>query len=167
MSDRIVVMNHGVIEQVGTPTEIYREPATLFVADFIGEMNQAEGEVLSADKVRLGQLTLQCNPHTFDKGTKVVVAVRPEDIVPHGKGARSAGAKATVKTAGNTFDAKIGDMEFLGSFWRAELTGGKLGNIKLVANVSMNAVRRISLAEGKTIKIELPPERVKVFAHGA
>ena len=40
MADRIVVMNDGVIEQIGTPTEIYREPASLFVADFIGEMNQ-------------------------------------------------------------------------------------------------------------------------------
>jgi iron(III) transport system ATP-binding protein len=166
MSDRIVVMNHGVIEQVGTPTEIYREPATLFVADFIGEMNQAQGEVLSADKVRLGQLTLQCNPHTFDKGAKVIAAVRPEDIIPHGKGARSPGAKDAVKTAGNMFDAKIGDMEFLGSFWRAELSDSKLGDAKLIANVSMNAVRRLSLEEGKTIRIELPPERVKVFAHG-
>jgi len=44
MADRIVVMNHGVIEQVGTPIEIYREPHTLFVADFIGEMNQIDAQ---------------------------------------------------------------------------------------------------------------------------
>ena len=45
MADRIVVMNHGVIEQIGTPTEIYREPASLFVADFIGEANQLPARV--------------------------------------------------------------------------------------------------------------------------
>ena len=43
MADRIVVMNHGVIEQVGTPLEVYREPATAFVADFIGSMNFMPG----------------------------------------------------------------------------------------------------------------------------
>src|SRR3546814_3842244 len=42
MADRIVVMNHGVIEQIGTPTEIYRQPKSLFVADFIGETNQLD-----------------------------------------------------------------------------------------------------------------------------
>ena len=119
MSDRIVVMNHGVIEQVGTPSEIYREPETLFVADFIGEMNQTEGEVLAKDKVRLGQITLQCTPHTFDKGHKVIVTIRPEDIIPHGRGTRASGSSGTVKTPQQRLrGAKINEMEFLGSYWR-------------------------------------------------
>ena len=53
MADRIVVMNHGVIEQVGTPTEVYRHPATLFVADFIGETNKADTR-FNAGKVTFG-----------------------------------------------------------------------------------------------------------------
>ena len=46
MADRIVVMNHGVIEQVGTPAEIYRKPATAFVADFVGAMNSLDAVVI-------------------------------------------------------------------------------------------------------------------------
>ena len=167
MADRIVVMNHGFIEQVGTPAEIYGEPATLFVADFIGEMNQISGHVTGPSKVKVGTVNLQCQAHRFAKGTKVVVTIRPEDIVPHGRGARSPGARDTIKTPGNSFQATVGDMEFLGSFWRAELTGGKLGDARLIANVSINAVRRMGLEPGKAIKIELPVDRLKIFAGGA
>ncbi len=164
MADRIVVMNHGVIEQVGTPTEIYREPTTLFVADFIGEMNQMAGEVVSPNSVKVGQMTLACSPHEFDKGVNVVAAIRPEDIVPHGSGARSPGAKGIAETQNNTFDVSIKSMEFLGSFWRAELVGEKLGDGHLSANFSINAMRRMGLEIGKLLQVELPSERLKVFA---
>ena len=61
MADRIVVMNHGVIEQIGSPTEVYREPANLFVADFIGEMNQVNSTVPKGGRlsVRREDLCLQ------------------------------------------------------------------------------------------------------------
>ncbi len=166
MADRIVVMNHGVIEQVGTPAEIYGEPATLFVADFIGEMNQVSGQVSGPDKVKLGDLDLKCPGHGFENGSEVIVAVRPEDIVPHGRGGQASGGENAVKTPGNAFQTTIGDMEFLGSYWRAEMTGGKMGTQKLIANVSINAVRRMGLAPGKTIKVELPVDRLKIFAPG-
>ncbi len=164
MGDRIVVMNHGIIEQVGTPTEIYRDPKTLFVADFIGEMNQVPGVVVASDAVKIDDLTLVCASHEFDKDAKIVAAIRPEDIIPHGEGARSKGAVDVVETPQNTFEVVISDMEFLGSFWRAGLSGNKLGDARLVANFSINAVRRMSLEAGKALKIELPPERLKVFA---
>ncbi len=163
MADRIVVMNHGVIEQVGTPSEIYSEPETLFVADFIGEMNQIEAEVAAGGKVAIGSANLECAAHDFAKGTRVIATIRPEDIVPHGRGAKDPGSRDVIRTPGNTFEAQIGDMEFLGSFWRAELTGGKLKDQRLIANLSINAARRMKLTEGKELKIELPPERLKLF----
>ncbi len=163
MADRIVVMNHGIIEQVGTPAEIYRDPQTLFVADFIGEMNQMAGKALSGSSVQVGQQKLSCPDHEFKNGSQVIVAVRPEDIVPHGKGARSQGAKDTIKTPGNAFEVIVSDMEFLGSFWRASLQSSKLGDARLIANLSINAVHRMSVEIGKTLKIEIPPERIKVF----
>ncbi len=156
MADRIVVMNHGVIEQVGTPTEIYRDPDTLFVADFIGEMNQVEGEVLFADKVQVGSLELTCIPHEFDRGAKVIAAIRPEDIVPHDDN--------KAKKSGNVFEATISSMEFLGSFWRADIVSTELADAHLSANFSINACRRMSLSKGKAIYVDLPAERLKIFA---
>lgn len=164
MADRIVVMNHGIIEQVGTPSEIYREPKTLFVADFIGEMNQIEGEVASSSSVKVGDLSLASSAHEFNKGMKIIAAIRPEDIIPHGDGARSPGAEDKIETPGNTFDVTINDMEFLGSFWRAELGSDALGEGHLDANFSINAIRRMGLEIGKSLKVELPPDRLKVFA---
>ncbi len=164
MADRIVVMNHGVIEQIGTPTEIYRHPSSLFVADFIGEMNQVEGVVVSTDTVRVGEMTLNCQPHEFAEATPIVVTVRPEDIIPHGKGARSTGGKEIFADPGNTFDVTIVEMEFLGSFWRASLGGEKLGNGLMKANFSINAIRRMGLETNGTLQIELPVDRVKIFA---
>ncbi len=161
MADRIVVMNHGIIEQVGTPTEIYREPKTLFVADFIGEMNQLEAEVATVDSIKIGKLELACSPHEFARGTKVIAAIRPEDIVPHGSGKTS---KDKVKTPGNTFDVVIRDLEFLGSYWHVDLTSDAIGGVSINANFSINAKRRMELDIGSSLKIELPPERLKIFA---
>ena len=60
MADRIVVMNQGAIEQVGTPQEIYRQPTTAFVADFVGSMNFLAGTLVAPDRVKVGDLTFDC-----------------------------------------------------------------------------------------------------------
>src|SRR5689334_4840763 len=59
MADRIVVMNQGVIDQVGSPQEIYRQPSTAFVADFVGSMTFIDAEVAGPDGVKIGGLDLQ------------------------------------------------------------------------------------------------------------
>ena len=61
MADRIVVMNHGVIEQIGTPTEVYRKPASAFVADFVGTTNFLPGVVVDARHVRFSGIDLACD----------------------------------------------------------------------------------------------------------
>ena len=163
MADRIVVMNHGVIEQVGTPTEIYREPQTLFVADFIGAMNQLEGRAAGPEQLKLGDLTLGCQGHGLADGAQGVVAIRPEDVVPHGEGARSPGAPDTISHPENALRVSVTEAEFLGSFWRMGLRGEKLGDAMLMADFSINAVRRMELAEGKALMIELPPQHLRLF----
>ena len=164
MADRIVVMNQGVIEQVGTPTEIYREPDTLFVADFIGEMNQVSGKVESDNCVTLGDIKLESRAHGLAAGASATIAIRPEDIIPHGAGARAPGAPDAVSNPGNTLDMEIAEMEFLGSFWRVALTHPGLGADHLRADMSINAVRRLAIESGSSIQVELPVDRLWVFA---
>ena len=159
MADRIVVMNHGVIEQVGTPTEIYRSPATLFVADFIGETNRI-ATTYSKGAVTVGEAVLQTRAEHIADGAAVTMAVRPEDILPH-----ATGHEAAPKP--NHLNVLIESMEFLGSYWRTHLTSPALGQTPLVANFSMNAVRRLDLAEGGSITVELPADRVLVFSREA
>ena len=80
MSDTIVVMADGEIQQIGTPTDIYNEPKNAFVADFIGESNIIDGVMLSDYSVRFAGHTFNCLDKGFDKNEQVDVVVRPEDV---------------------------------------------------------------------------------------
>lgn len=80
MSDTIVVMSDGIVQQIGTPTDIYNEPANTFVADFIGESNIFNGTVVGDRKVKFCGKTFDC-VDKFEKNEMVDVVVRPEDIV--------------------------------------------------------------------------------------
>ena len=80
MSDTVVVMNNGVIEQIGSPTDIYNEPVNAFVADFIGEANIINGLMLGDCRVRILGHEIQCVDKGFGKNTPVDVVIRPEDI---------------------------------------------------------------------------------------
>ena len=80
MSDKIVVMKNGEIQQVGTPEEIYNEPANRYVANFIGESNIIPGVMLEDYKVRFDDITFDCVDFGFKKDESVDVVIRPEDI---------------------------------------------------------------------------------------
>ena len=88
MSDTIVVMSEGRIQQIGTPTDIYNEPENAFVADFIGESNIVDGIMLSDYKVSFSGHTFDCVDAGFGRREYVDVVIRPEDvdIVPLEKG---------------------------------------------------------------------------------
>ena len=79
MSDTIVIMKDGCIQQIGTPTDIYNEPKNAFVADFIGESNIYSGTIISDDKVLFLNHVFEC-VDKFEKNEKVDVVIRPEDI---------------------------------------------------------------------------------------
>lgn len=80
MSDRVVVMNNGVIQQIGTPEDIYNEPVNAFVADFIGESNIVDGIMLDDFKASFSGHVFECLDKGFKPGEAVDVVVRPEDV---------------------------------------------------------------------------------------
>ena len=80
MSDKIVVMRNGEIQQVGTPEEIYNEPSNRYVANFIGESNILPGTMLEDYKVRFDDITFDCVDFGFKPNESVDVVIRPEDI---------------------------------------------------------------------------------------
>lgn len=80
MSDTIVVMNQGYIQQIGTPEDIYNEPTNAFVADFIGESNIIDGIMEKDRLVRFLGVTFPCVDEGFGCHTPVDVVIRPEDV---------------------------------------------------------------------------------------
>ncbi len=80
MSDTIVVMKEGTIQQIGTPTDIYNEPKNPFVADFIGESNIVSGIMLRDYFVQFAGATFDCVDRGFEENEPVDVVIRPEDI---------------------------------------------------------------------------------------
>ena len=80
MSDKIVVMKNGEIQQIGTPQEVYNEPTNRYVANFIGESNILPGVMLEDYKVRFDDITFDCVDYGFKENEPVDVVIRPEDI---------------------------------------------------------------------------------------
>ena len=80
LSDTIVVMSEGRVQQIGTPTDIYNEPANSFVADFIGESNILNGVMVHDKKVRFMGRDFECVDEGFGENTPVDVVIRPEDV---------------------------------------------------------------------------------------
>jgi len=152
MADRIVVMNAGAIEQVGTPQDIYRKPATAFVADFVGSMNFLSGTLEAPERVKVGALALACPPQPgLATGTKVRFCIRPEDVRVRDLPADSI----------NLLSAEVAELDFIGAFCRATL---KAGEVSLLADFSSNLIRDLGVEQGRKLDIALPPDRVSVFA---
>ena len=153
MADRIVVMNQGVIEQVGTPTEVYRKPSSAFVADFVGTTNFLPALITGPSQVRYAAIDLACELDVRPGvGHDVTLAIRPEDIVVRG----------VAPTTPNSFAARVTDVEFLGSFCRVELAVNG-GASKVLADFSINVVRDLAISEGMDLLLAMPPERLRVF----
>ncbi len=88
MSDTVVVMNGGHIQQMGTPEEIYNEPENAFVADFIGDSNIIDATMIDDKIVRIMDVLFACIDEGFGKNKPVDVVIRPEDVIlrPPGQG---------------------------------------------------------------------------------
>ena len=160
MADRIVVMNHGSIEQVGTPEEIYSTPASPFVADFIGVMNFINGKIISDGKVLVGENSLDCATEKVSIGKKVRLTIRPEEIIcrPFSSPAKSLDV--------NAFLFKVESLEFLGSFCRLILSGPEgFGNLKV--DLSSQQVQKLNLTQQSKLISELPPFNLRIFPERA
>ena len=80
MSDTVVVMNNGYIQQIGTPEDIYNEPKNRFVANFIGESNIIRGEYVGDKKVKIMGEVFECVDENFEVGEECDAVIRPEDF---------------------------------------------------------------------------------------
>ena len=165
MADRIVVMNEGKVEQIGTPNEVYCKPETLFVADFIGEMTQFRGIITGKSSIKIGNTELNTAAHQFDEGREVSLTIRPEDIIP--LGAKPPTKNGLSNSRNNVFSTKLVEMEFLGSFWRCKLKSDEFSQALVTADFSVNAVRRLSLEPNQNLWIELPSESILAFDNQA
>ena len=153
MSDRLAVMNAGKIVQIGTPREVYEDPADTYVADFLGAANLMEVEVVSAGALRVGDFALTSNRCEATTGTAHAV-IRPERvrIEEHG----SAGE--------NRVPAMVERVVFLGSATEVLL--------RLAPGVPLQALMqndgsRPDLAQGTPVHVYLPPDALRVLAGAA
>lgn len=114
MSDVVVVLNDGVIQQIGEPKKIYDEPANAFVANFIGESNLLSGIMVRDYMVKVMDSLIPCMDKGFDKNEKVDIVVRPEDInlyLPNENSEMEEGQ----------FDAEVLSSVFKGTFYQMEV----------------------------------------------
>jgi iron(III) transport system ATP-binding protein len=155
MADKIVVMNHGVIEQMGTPREIYGSPASAYVASFVGAMNFLPGEVQPDGAVRVGALEIDVEGDSLGylPGTPVTVCIRPEDVVVRGAD----------RLNDNVFSMEVDDVEFLGSFCRVSLLVKGCSQTRLTADFSINLMRDFNLSSGQPLQVALPRARLCLY----
>jgi len=165
LSDRIVVLDHGKVEQIGTPYEIYNEPASEFVHTFIGKSNRLTGHVtgLRGEHVELlaGQgeqvFTLTASPRgrAFASGQPVSIYLRPEkiDLEPVGQ------ANASVTQERMSVAGQIRQLAFLGSFIECEVAvGSETMMVRVPAGLQPQ-----SLTAGQQVSLSWHPADVFVF----
>lgn len=162
MSDRIVVLDHGKVEQIGTPEDIYQKPATAFVHEFVGKSNGFQAVITGGDEHHLRlkttegmTLTALRNDQLYNSGDEVKVYVRPEYI-----GVEKVGSmQETVEESGVTsISGTVKLLSFLGSFIEVIVEAG--GHI---ITVRTHYSPNISFAEGEPVKLSWNAHQVNVF----
>ena len=156
VADRIVVMNQGTIEQVGTAMDVYRDPATLFVADFVGRIN-ALPAVAQGGGLRVGAQGLLCehaSVHGHDDGRELRVYLRPEDVL----------ARPIAAGDSNVFEGLIEKIDFMGPYCLVRVRAATLGDQALTVYLSLNYLAEAQLEEGSRLPLRLLPERMRVFS---
>ena len=152
VADRIVVMNQGVIEQVGTPMAVYRDPATPFVADFVGKINVLPGRLHPGRALHIGSSRFACELDA-DAERDVKVYLRPEDVL----------ARPIAPGDANVFEAAIEKIEFLGSYCHVQVRSAEIGPQPLTVYLSLNFLAEQGLEVGSRLPLRLMPERMRFF----
>jgi putative spermidine/putrescine transport system ATP-binding protein len=154
ISDRVVVMYEGQMEQVGTPFEIYNFPQTAFVASFVGTLNAVEAEIIDpkANTLRVDSIQLQAAKGLENKqgGEKVTIAIRPERF-----------SFASEQKKANLLEAVIENITFLGSIVRIQVV---VGSTKFYMDTFNNPFLELPKI-GDTVPITCSREAVLVLSH--
>jgi iron(III) transport system ATP-binding protein len=152
MADRVVVMNQGAIEQVGTPSDVYERPATPFVADFLGKVNVLKATALGDGRYRVGSVELTLPVNGNAAGESVRIYLRPEDRHVEGD----------IGDLPNRLRGRIARIDYLGTMCLAELRCEALGQPMTIA-YSLNQLHDLQVREGGEVEIALRTDRVRVF----
>ena len=151
MADRIILMNKGIIEQEGSPYELYSNPKTSFAANFIGTTNLLEANKISNNQVEINGSTLECN-ETINENS-VTITIRPEDI------------KINPDTSEkNIFKGVIKELEFLGSHFRGLVEvdfKSKKNNLR--CQFSSEYILQNNIKKNNSVNISLQPAALKVI----
>ncbi|MFC4009326.1 ABC transporter ATP-binding protein [Nonomuraea purpurea] len=151
LSDRVAVMNGGRIEQLGTPDEVYRRPATRFVAQFIGAANVLEGTVTASGELDVGGITVGCGPLPVGVGEHAVVAIRPERIrLRTADEPGSTGIPDTPASALRTTDPAEASPNTAG----VETAGGVAGTVGYRAFAGDAWHVEVRLADGRALSVQ-------------
>ena len=153
MADRIVVMNQGAIDQIGTPAEVYRDPRTPFVADFVGKTNLLPATCAGGNSVQVGSQRFECQVDgALADGSGLRIFFRPEDVQVRGVNGSTP----------NSAEAVIEKVEFLGAYSRVTF---RLNGIDqaLTADLSLNDMAEFHPKPGDTLRVAVPPDRMRVF----
>jgi putative spermidine/putrescine transport system ATP-binding protein len=170
LSDRIVVMNEGRIEQIGTPFEIYNFPATSFVASFVGTLNAIDAKIVDAAAGRLslaGHVVRTTAELSGSVGQAITVALRPEMIAlttPDGSNIVSVSPTEGV-TGINRLPATVADVAFLGSVVRVRTTVGPEATPVFVD--TFNNPNLAVPPSGSPVVLSFPPEACLVLGRDA
>ncbi len=152
ISDRVVVMNRGLVEQAGSPEEIYRAPKTRFVATFIGTANQFLGVASSDGTVVTKNIKLLAEAaKSFSAGRDVVALVRPESI--------QVLAERPASSDWNVIDGAVETITFHGAVTRL---GVNVGGQRVVADVTVASTKPVSL--GQKVWLAFPADACQVMA---
>ena len=150
VSDRVVVMSRGRVEQVGTPEEVYRRPASAFVAGFVGRSSAFDATVAGQGVLSVGGEQIRAHAALDGAGAPVRVFVRPEDVRLGADAAALPGA----------FTAEATHVEFLGAICRVTLEAGPL---RLEADMGADALAVLAIRPGLRLPLAVPADRLMVF----
>ena len=151
VADRVVIMNEGRVEQIGTPAEVYDHPATPFVYHFLGNVNLFHGRIHEG-RARIGEIELEAPEHADARDIPAVGYVRPHDI----EVTRSRNGTAAI-------EATISYIHPIGPLVHIELTGCDSGNLIEVA-LSKDRYQELGFQEGE--RVFVTPRKLRVFAQG-
>ncbi len=153
MSDRLAVMNHGRIEQIGSPSEVYEQPVSPYIADFLGLSNLMSATVLGrADGggcvVGLGDHRLTAQAGRTEATGQVSVCIRPERVVLNGGGT-------------NTLPGVVDRVVYMGSMLQVLVHVENVGELQIVVPNQGNGIGH---KRGSSVSLELPPDALRILA---
>ena len=150
MADRIILMNNGVIEQEGSPQDLYSKPKTAFSANFIGTTNLFKAKKISESSIEINGSALECNENIKDD--LLTVTIRPEDIKISENGNEK-----------NILNGTIKELEFLGSNIRGHIeVNFKSEKANVICNFASEYILNNNIKNNSSVRISLQPHALKI-----